>query len=219
MMRMLVVGTLPGAIEPAVTRLKDAGHTVARCHDSGAGSFPCLGLSEARACPLEGAPVDVAVTVRNRDWPRPSPFEDGAICALRRRVPLVVAGITALQPFDRWSSRALDDGSDLVAACEETAAAPLPGHSEVTRQAARPVLGATSCDADVEGIVWRRQGALRAEMTLPAGCADLTSKLAARVTGALRQFDGFATAIDVAVAQAPTKPESSEPLEDEGPRP
>jgi hypothetical protein len=56
-------------------------------------------------------------------------------------------------------------------------------------------------------------------MTLPAGCADLTSKLAARVTGALRQFDGFATAIDVAVAQAPTKPESSEPLEDEGPRP
>ena len=143
-MPMLVVGTLPRAIEPAVTQLEDASQTVARCHDSGARPFPCLALSEGRVRPLEEAPVDVAVTVRNRAWPRPSPFEDGAICALGCRIPLVVAGITALYPFDRWSARTLEDGSDLVAACEQAAAAPLPRHGEVTGQAARQVLAAAS---------------------------------------------------------------------------
>lgn len=46
MMRMLVVGTVPSAIEPAVAELAGAGHDVVRCHDSGAGPFPCLALSE-----------------------------------------------------------------------------------------------------------------------------------------------------------------------------
>jgi hypothetical protein len=218
MMRMLVVGTLPSAIEPAVTRLEDASQTVARGHDSGARPFPCLALSEGRVRPLEEAPVDVAVTVRNRAWPRPSPFEDGAICALRRRIPLVVAGITALYPFDRWSARTLEDGSDLVAACEQAAAAPLPRHGEVTCQAARQVLAAASRAPDLAAGVWRRQGGLQAEVTIPAGCADLTTKVAARITGALRQFDGFATAIDVRVTEAPTSPTSSQPPKGEGAR-
>jgi hypothetical protein len=219
MMRVLVVGTVPSAIEAAVTQIVDAGHEVARCHESGEGAFPCAALSEGRACPLEGTPVDVAVTVRDRAWPRPSPFEDGAICALRRRIPLVVAGSTALQPFERWSSRTLEDGSDLVAACEEAAAAPLPEHGEVARQAATQVITAPGLHGDVEATVWRRRGALQVEITVPAGGADLTTKVAARVTGALREFDGFATAINVTVAEAPpTQPRSSEPPEDAGSR-
>jgi hypothetical protein len=216
MMRVLVVGTVPSAIEAAVTQIVAAGHEVARCHESGEGAFPCAALNEGRACPLEGTPVDVAVTVRDRAWPRPSPFEDGAICALRRRIPLVVAGRTALQPFERWSSRTLD-GSGLVAACEEAAAAPLPGHGEAARQAASQVITAPG---DVEATVWRRHGALQVEITVPADCADLTTKVAARVTGALRAFDGFATAINVTVAEAgPTQPPSREPPEDTRSRP
>jgi hypothetical protein len=218
-MRMLVVGTLPSAIEPAVTQLVDAGHDVARCHDPGAGAFPCLALSEGRACPLEESPVDVALTVRDRAWPRPSTFEDGAICALRHRIPLVVAGVTAAHPFASWSSRTLEDPSDLVVACEEAAVEPLPGHGDVTRQAARQVLAAARRDADVEATVRRCEGALRVEITVPASCAGLTSKVAARAIGALRQFDGLATAIDVAVQPAPATPTASEPFEEQGPRP
>jgi hypothetical protein len=204
MMRVLVVGTLPTAIEPAAAQLEHAGHTVVRCHESGAAPFPCLALSEGRACPLEAAPVDVAVTVRDRDWPRPSAFEDGAICALRRRIPMVVAGITTSHPFDRWSPATSDDGSTLVEACEAAASAPLPEHGEVTHQAARNVLiAAGRATDDVATRVLRRRGGLQAEVTIPAGCADLNTKISARVTGALRQLDASATAIDVSVTEAP----------------
>jgi hypothetical protein len=205
-MRTLVVGTVPSALEAAVTQLAEAAHDVVRCHDPGAGPFPCRALREGQTCPLEAEPVDVAVTVRSRAWPRLSRFEDGALCALRRRIPLVVAGTTALQPFGRWSSRTVEDGADLVTACEAAAAAPQMEHGEVTRQAARQFLVAAGRDVDVEATVWRRRGGLRAEITLPAGCADLAAKLAARVTSALRQFDRSAAGIDVGVTEAWRQP-------------
>jgi hypothetical protein len=202
-----------------VAELAGVGHDVVRCHDSGVGPFPCLALSESRTCPLEEAPVEVAVTVRDRAWPRPSPYEEGALCALRRQVPLVVAGTTVLQPFDRWSSRTLEKGADLAAGCEQTAAAPLPGHGDVSRDAARQFLGAAGREPDAEAMVWRRRGGLRADITVPAGCADLSPRVAARVTGALRQFDRFATAIDVGVSEARAKPRPSETLDGAALRP
>jgi hypothetical protein len=219
MMRILVVGTAPSAIEPAVAELTGAGHDVVRCHDSGAGPFPCLALSDDRACPLEAGPVDVTVTVRDRAWPRPSPYEEGALCALRRHVPLVVAGTAVLQPFERWSSRTSEKGTDLAAACEQAAAAPLPRHGEVSRDAARQFLAAAGREGAADASVWRRHGGLRADVIVPAGCADLSPRVAARVTGALRQFDRFATAIDVGVTEVPARPRSSEPLDGAGPRP
>jgi hypothetical protein len=203
-MRMLVVGTLPTAIDPAVTELEATGHTVVRCHESGAGPFPCLALSEVRACPLEDGPVDVAVTVRDRAWPRPSAYEDGASCALRRRIPLVVAGVTACHPFERWSALTAD-GWDPLAACEAAAAAPLPDHGGVACGAARQVLVTARRDPDVAVQVLRRHGGLQAEITIPAGCLDVAGKLAARVTAALRHFDRYATVIDVGVTEASTK--------------
>ena len=206
MMRILVVGTAPSAIEPAVAELTSAGHDVVRCHDSGAGPFPCLALSDDRACPLEAGPVDVTVTVRDRAWPRPSPYEEGALCALRRHVPLVVAGTAVLQPFERWSSRTSENGKDLAAACEQAGAAPLPRHGEVSRDAARqfsPLPAVSLTRTQACGGAAAGSGA---DITVPAGCADLSPRVAARVTGALRQFDRFATAIDVGVGEAPAKP-------------
>jgi hypothetical protein len=118
----------------------------------------------------------------------------------------VVAGITSLQPFDRWSTRTVERGSDVTRACEEAATAPLPEHGKVSRQAARQVLATAGRGADAETSVWRRGGGLRAEIRIPAGCADLTGMIAARVAGALRQFDAFAAAIDVSVAEASIEP-------------
>lgn len=202
-MQVLVVGTTPSGVEPAVTQLEAAGHTVARCHEAGADAFPCQALSESGTCPLEGPPIDVVVTVRNHAWPRPSPFEDGALCALRRQIPLVVAGVTALQPFERWSPRTVEKGEDLAQVCVESATAPLPQHGAAARRAAADVLAVAGCPEDVDATVVRRLGALHAEIKIPASQLDLSGTVAARVVGALRSLDPFAAAIDAAMVPTP----------------
>ena len=54
--------------------------------------------------------------------PGPTPFEDGVSCALRHHVPLVVAGTTALNPFDDWTTVTAGD-DDIVEACERAGSA------------------------------------------------------------------------------------------------
>jgi hypothetical protein len=79
-------------VETGVERaLADAGHEVVRCHQPGAPSFPCLGLRDGGVCPLDDGLVAVAVDVA----PSPDVYpehNDGVTCALRRNIPLVVAG-------------------------------------------------------------------------------------------------------------------------------
>src|SRR5690349_10414875 len=138
-MRVLVVGTSKGGAEDVETALEDAGHEVVRCHEAGERAFPCADLIEGRACPFDAGPVDVAVTVRDRPWPHPVPLEDGAICALRRYVPLVRFG-SAFDPFGGREACSVDDPALLVAACEEVVERPLQPHSERATQAARETI-------------------------------------------------------------------------------
>jgi hypothetical protein len=198
-MRVLVVGTLPGAIERAATRLRGAGHDVIRCHEHGAPAFPCAALVEGRVCPLEAGPVDVVVTARDRPWPRPSPFEAGATCALRRHVPLVVAG-AVLDPFERWAIREINGDDDLAQACEEAASAPLPRHGEVATASAREVLEQAGVNADgAAATVCHERGHLHVVLELPESARALDSNVAVRVLGSLRALDPHATGIDVSV--------------------
>ena len=130
-MRVLVVGTMPRVVDETARTLGAAGHSVVRCHE-GAHAFPCVGLEPGRACPIDEGPVDVVVAARDRAWPRPSPFEDGAVCALRRHVPMVVTGPTTdLHPYEPYGAREVPPDGDLVTTCEEAAAAPLEGHGRV----------------------------------------------------------------------------------------
>ena len=200
-MRVLVVGTLPGGIRRAEERLLEAGHEVVRCHEPGDTSFPCAGLVEDRGCPLEQAPVDVVVTARDRPWPRPSPFEDGATCALRQHAPLVVLG-TALHPFESWVARSVDDDADLVDACEEAAAAPLPRHSEIATEATRGVLTRVGVDpADTAAIVRHQRGSLLVELDLAPHPDGVEGNMVANVITALRSFDPHAAGINVSIAR------------------
>jgi hypothetical protein len=199
-MRVLVVGTMPNGIRQAEEVLHGAGHEVVRCHEPGDTSFPCAGLVEGRECPLEGGPVDVVVSARDRPWPRPSPFEDGAICALRRHVPLVVLG-TALHPFEQWVTRGVDDADELVTACSEAAAAPLAGHGDVASAAARVRLERAGVDPEATATTVRHvRGRLAVEVTLPPGTDELRGNIVASVITALRGFDRHAPGIDVSVA-------------------
>ena len=207
-MRVLVVGTLPGVIAETADALNEAGHAVVRCHD-GADAFPCAALEPGRTCPIEDGPIDVVVAARDRAWPRPSPFEDGAVCALRRHVPMVVTGPTTnLHPYGPYGAREAPRAGDVVTTCEEAVAAPLDGHGEVAFDSARRVLELAGVDvSDLHATVHHRLaehgGGLVVELQLPELPPDLPSglraNLVAKVVGALRAYDPHASTIDASI--------------------
>ncbi len=127
---VLVVGTDDWAIEQSATELEAGGLGVLRCHEPGEPAFPCNALIAGRVCPLDVG-FDVVVTVRARPLSEPCQAELGVTCALHRGTPLVVAGVGSDRPFGRWASLAVEQGGDVVSACEKvvgaTPAAIAPG--------------------------------------------------------------------------------------------
>ncbi|MEX2255647.1 MAG: hypothetical protein WEC34_09425 [Acidimicrobiia bacterium] len=199
-MRVLVVGTLPDAVERVDRELRAAGHEIVRCHDAAESAFPCAALRDARACPLEGPPVDVAVTVRDQPWHQPSPFEDGAVCALRRHIPLVTVD-AAVNPFGAWSRRDVTGEADLAAVCEEVADAPLPHHGAVATDIMVEVIERAGLDpAGASAVVHRRRGVLKVTIDLPDAAAPQRGNIGSRIITALRELDPRAPGIDVGVA-------------------
>lgn len=203
-MRALVVGTMPDAIDRAAAELIAVGHEVVRCHESGEPPFPCAALIEDRECPLERRPADVVVTVRGHPWPRPSPYEAGVVCGLRRYVPLVAVD-ASVNPFRRWTARDVEGGESLAAACEEVAEAPMPAHSDVATKAARDVVITAGLDpGSTVATVRRRRGSLEVIVDLPKGSADLSGTVAARVIAALQALDRHAAGIDISARELST---------------
>ena len=104
-MRVLVVESDRHTADQAIADLRAAGHEVARCHERGLPAFPCNALADGGTCPLDsGSGVDVLLDYRAHPHPRPTRFEDGVCCALRHQIPIVVAGASALNPFDHWTT-------------------------------------------------------------------------------------------------------------------
>jgi hypothetical protein len=200
-MRVLVVGTMPESLDHTSEVLRDAGHDVLACHDPGGAPFPCRGL-RGEECPLDGDGVDVVVTARDRAWPNPSPYEDGAACALRHHVPMVVHGFTAMHPYRGWASAESRHDDDLAAAVEAVARSPLREHSDLARSVARQVLDAAGLpSAGVDAVVVRREARLRVTVTLPPGAEAGESGVTAKVLGVLRRFDPDARGIDLGFAR------------------
>jgi hypothetical protein len=197
-MRMLLVGTLPEAAVDVELELRASGHEVVRCHAGDRPAFPCAALTGV--CPLEESPVDVAVTVRNRPWSHPSPFEDGAVCAVRRHIPLVAVDAD-VNPFAPWTQRAVSSDDDVAAVCEEAASAPLALHSRVATEVAHTVVERAGFDPrKASAVVHRRRGALKVTVELADAVAHLRGSIAARVVPALRELDPTSIGIDVGVA-------------------
>jgi hypothetical protein len=115
---VLVVGTDDWAIEQSATELEASGCTVVRCHEPGEAPFPCNALVQGRTCPLDVG-FDVALTVRARPLGEPAPSELGVVCALHVGTPLVVAGVASERPFGPWASLTIEQGGDVVTACEK----------------------------------------------------------------------------------------------------
>lgn len=118
--RVLVVGTDDWAIEQSAAALEEAGFGVLRCHEPGEPDFPCNALIEGRTCPLDVG-FDVVATVRARPLDVMAPGELGVVCALRHGIPLVAAGVAPERPFGPWAAITVEQGGELVNACEKVA--------------------------------------------------------------------------------------------------
>jgi hypothetical protein len=115
-----VVGTDDWAIEQSAAALEEAGFGILRCHEPGEPEFPCNALIEGRTCPLEVG-FDVVATVRARPLDTMSPGELGVVCSLRHGIPLVAAGVAPDRPFGPWAAVTVEQGGELVVACEKVA--------------------------------------------------------------------------------------------------
>jgi hypothetical protein len=118
---VLVVGTDDWAVEQSATELEAGGFRILRCHEPGEPAFPCNALVQGRTCPLDVG-FDVVVTVRARPLSAPSQGELGVVCALHAGAPLVVAGVGSDRPFGPWAAATVEQGGDVVTACDKVAA-------------------------------------------------------------------------------------------------
>jgi hypothetical protein len=117
---VLVVGTDDWAVEQATDALTVAGVHVLQCHEPGEPAFPCNAFIPDRVCPVD-AGFDVVLTARARPSKAPEPGELGVICALRAGRPLVVAGMTANDPFGTVAAEVVPEGGDAAGACRDAA--------------------------------------------------------------------------------------------------
>ena len=197
-MQVLVNESDPHVAGIATAELEARGHQVKRCRDpEGSMGFPCVGLTADR-CPLEDGAVDVALTVRADSHPSPTPLEDGISCALRRRIPVVVAGHTTSNPFAALGAVAA--GHDVVGTCEQTAAARRSDHEGVASKALDWTLRFRDLPlSTAQAVVRRGRDGLHVTLYVPAETPKIVRDMAAvRVAGALRAFDPSARRIDVA---------------------
>jgi hypothetical protein len=194
----MLVGTLPGAIDRTEEVLESGGHEVVHCRDEHDGTFPCTALTERGSCPFEASTVDVVVTARDRAWPRPSPLEDGAICAIHRFVPLVVHGATALDPFDQWAVAETTTDAELLEAVARAAAAPLPEHGAVAAATMRDLLAVQGVSSDGCSVEVRRAGGrLVVTLALTPEAEPFAPGMTVKILTALRGLDPYADGIDV----------------------
>src|SRR5262249_7273035 len=139
----------------------------------------------------------------SRPRSQPAPQEDGVTCALRRHIPLVVAGSPILDPFDEYATDVVERGSDIVDACVRAATAPLPKHTEAAARTLRVVLDRREIRASPVVAVVRDGGVLRVDVTGAEHLDRATRAMAAvRMTAAVRQIDTTARGIDVAFHDA-----------------
>ena len=184
---VLVVENRNGAADAAVRTLEAAGHRVHRCHSPGDRGFPCRGVADPEGCPIDGH-IDVAVLVRRKVTPRPTPLEDGVSCALRAGVPIVEDGPAALDPFEPWIADRVRPDGDVVVACALAADRAFDPLREKVRSKIAPLLVAAGIDPALVGCdVDPTALALRVHLDLPVAVdTGLEQALGVRVLDAVR---------------------------------
>jgi hypothetical protein len=194
-MQVLVVESHEGAAERLERALCERGHVVHRCHEERHERTGCRALDAEDGCPLDRQRIDVAVDVRRTHHPAPRPLEQGATCAIRARVPMVLAGVATDSRLERWAtSVAVGDVPAVVKAIEAVDGSISPMHQQVVDEA----LATLAPDGDTSAVVRRRPGQVLVELVLPPEVtAAEGERLAVRLVAAVRRFDPVTAIVDV----------------------
>lgn len=198
-MRILVLEGEPGAAADAVAELEAEGHEVARCAEAGAAAIPCKGMVEGHVCPLDEGPVDAALLVHDSEGSRLEGGEDGARCALRRYVPLVLRGDVRRSAYRDWAALVESDDVPVAETLERARRTPLRRHAAAARRSLRAVLEQHGVDSTGADAVVHRHGAdLRVTLSTANPVERAVADIAAvRAVGAVRDVDPYPRVIDV----------------------
>ena len=148
-------------------------------------------------CPLDAQSIDVAVGVG------PAPdldrLGDGEVCAIRRRIPLVLLDRPD-DPLRRWAA-AQTSASQADEVIHQVRAAILPEHTAEARRIVRDWLQRHQLDATAVGVeVRRRQATLLVELWADARLTERDAEgLGVYLAQCVRRFDPWAKGIDVSV--------------------
>lgn len=196
-MDILMANTASGQAAALAQRLQARGHVVHSCRSGHElHEVPCAALRGTQ-CPLDAHAVDVAVGV----GPEPSVdrLGDGEVCAIRRRIPLILLDRPD-DPLGSWAA-AVAPAHDALEVIRRVTAAILPKHTAEARRAVRDWLHRHELDetaADVE--VRRRNGALLVELWVDGRMTERDVEgLHVYMTQCVRGFDPWAKGIDVLV--------------------
>ena len=198
-MRVLVVESEPAAAGDVVNVLEAAGHEVVRCHEEGLPAFPCNGILRG-SCPVDANAVDVAVTARSHVHPTPTPLEDGMTCAIRHEVPLVLVGMGALNPFERFGTREVRDAGSVVTACEQAHLERVRYTSALVSEVVRRVcelFGQESAGMSVETTV--DGGRIVATVALPYAAHRYDTALHASIRDELCRLVPWARSVEISL--------------------
>ena len=197
---VLLLESQSRAGDAASAALEAAGHRVHRCFDEPSYGFPCRGVLDARQCPIE-RPIDVALLVRRRVAPRPTPYEGGVRCAIRAGVPIVEHGADLYDPFAPWITSRIESTAEVVPGCVGAAQQALAPLGRAITDRIRALLDAAEIDpAAVHQTIDTNGLSMVVHLHLPAPVSrSLKQALAVRVLDAVRSHDRTLGSIDVAV--------------------
>lgn len=174
-------------------QLGERGHDVVRCFPP-EGHSVCVGAADPAQCPVESLGCDVALVVRDPGTD-PGLREMGAVCAIRRHIPLVEACPDGDSPFAEWST---PTGTAVVEAVEDFDSGVRPGLVAAVEERLAS-LPAVIRLGRMPTVAIRRQGTrLLMSLTLPpdASRADEETIITWAVR-ALRELDPHALTADV----------------------
>lgn len=145
-LRVLVVESHRGLASVAASTLVADGHEVHRCFGPDDTGFPCVGM-QGEPCPVELG-VDVVFLHRAGATARPTPLEDGVLCALREGVPVVEARQSVVDPFGAYVTAWVDPGESVEAAVEAAARGRYEQVADAVIDTIEPLLGQAGLGRD-----------------------------------------------------------------------
>lgn len=195
-MRVLVVESHLGASQRLKDELGRRGHDVLTCHEDEHERHGCRAVDPDAGCPLDDRRVDVTVDVRRSHHPDPRPLEQGAVCAVRARVPLVVAGAATDSPLEPWATTTVvGDVPAIVEAVEAVDGSLAPMHQKVVDEALDQLLPGEGATA----IVRQGDDRIHVDLSLPSHLESTEAEMVAvRLVAAVRRFDPNTSTVDVA---------------------